>query len=357
MLEQFCLFESGSDGYHTYRIPALAVSARGTILAFCEARMFSFLDHGRIDLCLRRSFDNGRTWEPRQILIADGERTCGSPCPVVDGDRILLPFCKDSQEVFVMTSDDDGASWSEPVEITESAKDPFYTYVGTGPGHGIRLQSGRLLFPSWIDEGSGPVPTEPWRRSTPDGVTIGGVQSSYMIFSDDHGASWQHGPPVEHGQSNECEAVELADGSLYMTLRGESLECGRGHSHSHDGGDTWSDIVFDDRLPQPGCLGSVIRLDDDTVILAHPSDPDKRAKLAIYASTDGCRNWPASRVLCPGASAYSDLAIADDGNILCFYEVLNEDELKVHDANGLARGYTKIVLARFSKEWIDSADA
>ena len=72
------------------------------------------------------------------LLAADGRAIAARAAAAIAAER---------------ASDDDGASWSEPVEITESAKDPFYTYVGTGPGHGIRLQSGRLLFPSWIDEG------------------------------------------------------------------------------------------------------------------------------------------------------------------------------------------------------------
>ncbi len=329
-----CLFESGIDGYHTYRIPALAVSVTGTILAFCEARKFTGEDYDKIDLYLRRSFDNGQTWQPRQMLISDGDRTCGNPCPVIDGNTLWLPFCKDSQSVFIMRSDDDGASWSDPVEITENVKDPACPYVGTGPGHGIRLQSGRLLIPSWMDEGTGPVSSDP-------SESVGGIQSSYIIFSDDQGISWKHGQPLNRGWSNECEAVELAEGTLHMTLRGGIWERRRGHACSHDGGDSWSALMFDDCLPQPDCQGSIIGLEDDTVILSHPSDPEGRAKLTVYASTDGCQTWPAARVLCAGPAAYSDLAVANDGKILCFYEHLEENNR-----------YAKLMLARFPREWI-----
>ena len=88
------LFISGQEGYHTYRIPALAVAPDGAVLAFCEARRHTGRDDDQIDILLRRSTDGGRTWEPRQRIIADGERTCGNPCPVVDHDRgaVLLPF-------------------------------------------------------------------------------------------------------------------------------------------------------------------------------------------------------------------------------------------------------------------------
>ena len=94
------LFISGQEGYHTYRIPALAVAPDGAVLAFCEARRHTGRDDDQIDILLRRSTDGGRTWAPRQRIVADGERTCGNPCPVVDHNRsaVLLPFCKDNQK-------------------------------------------------------------------------------------------------------------------------------------------------------------------------------------------------------------------------------------------------------------------
>ena len=94
-LSQTDIFKAGEDGYHTYRIPALVVSTQGTLLAFCEARRNSAADDGDIDLALKRSFDNGATWEEMQIIWQDGENTIGNPCPVVDRDTgtIWLPFC------------------------------------------------------------------------------------------------------------------------------------------------------------------------------------------------------------------------------------------------------------------------
>lgn len=330
-----CLFESGIDGYNTYRIPALVVSAAGTILAFCEARKFTPGDYDTVELFLRRSFDNGRTWAPRQLLVADGDRTCGNPCPVVDGDTIWLPFTKDNQQVFVIHSTDDGASWSELAEITASVRDPAWTYIGTGPGHGIRLQSGRLLIPSWVDEGTGPASSDP-------NDSVGGVQSSYIIYSDDHGATWQHGPLLNRGVTNECEVAERTDGTVQMTLRGMVPERRRGHSWSHDGGDTWSPVVFDDNLPQSDCQGSIITLENGTIMLAHPSDPKRRARLALYKSVDD--GWSEAAVLRAGAAAYSDLAIAGDGTLLCLYEYLTvpEGESEYWDDR-----YAKLMLARY----------
>src|SRR5262249_5576287 len=82
--EQTPLFVAGQDGYHTYRIPALLVTRKGTLLAFCEGRKKARGDAGDIDLLLKRSLDGGRTWQKTQVVWDDGDNTCGNPCPVVE---------------------------------------------------------------------------------------------------------------------------------------------------------------------------------------------------------------------------------------------------------------------------------
>ena len=165
-LDKTELFVSGEGGYRRYRIPALVVSSRGTVLAFCEARRHTGEDHDEIDILVRRSQDSGRTWDAGRMVVSDGDRTCGNPCPVVDHrtGAIILPFCKDSQQVFVTRSEDDGINWSQPEEITDRVKDPAWSFLGTGPGHGIQLRSGRLLVPCWSDSSPGPVT---WRNPSP----------------------------------------------------------------------------------------------------------------------------------------------------------------------------------------------
>ena len=93
-----------------------------------------------------------------------------------DTGTIWLLFCKNNQRAFAIHSQDEGATWSKPLEITQQAKDPSWHYLGTGPGHGIQLKNGRLLIPSWADTSPGPATwhTEPnW----------GKVQFSYVICS------------------------------------------------------------------------------------------------------------------------------------------------------------------------------
>lgn len=371
------LFTSGQGGYHGYRIPALVVTAacagaggsdggsgvaevsgtgvasagsRGaevngesrcteasgesrdaeaaagvsrapvysgsTVLAFCEGRRHTGRDDDEIDLLVRSSSDGGRTWGPQRVVVSDGDRTCGNPCPVVDEHTgtVWLLFCKDNQQVFVTKSDDDGLAWSEPVEITDSVKDPSWSYVGTGPGHGIQLTSGRLLIPSWCDETPGPVK---WREP---GFGMGAVQSSYMIFSDDDGESWQRGEMLTRDASDECEAVETADGSVYVTARSRQGRKCRGLAWSRDGGESWSEVEYEASLPEPSCQGSIVRLDEDRVLMTHPGCPDRRERLVVQVSEDECQSWREERVVEEGYAGYSDLAVAADGQVLCMYE-------------------------------------
>jgi len=163
------LFVSGQDGYNTYRIPALAVTPKGTVLAICEGRKKGGGDAGDIDLVVKRSVDNGKTWSAQQVIWNDQENTCGNPCAVVDRDTgtvwllstwnrgddhegaIIKQTSKDTRRVFVMNSVDDGITWSKAVEITADVKMTNWTWYATGPGSGIQIEQGdhkgRLVIP------------------------------------------------------------------------------------------------------------------------------------------------------------------------------------------------------------------
>ena len=226
-----------------------------------------------------------------------------------------------------MKSTDDGQSWSKPVNISPSAMNPAWPFAGTGPGHGIQLASGRLLIPCWAD-------------STP---SCGEIQTSYCFYSDDHGASWKLGQPLTRNASDECDVVELADGSIYLNARSRQDKKQRAYAFSKDGGQSWSEVRYDASQPEPSCDGAVVRLthaagsQKDRVLVSCPANPNARDHMTIRLSYDQCRTWPVAKVLDPGYSGYSDLAVTGDHTILCLYET---------------EGCRAITLARFNLEWL-----
>lgn len=323
--EQSTLFRAGEGGYHTYRIPSLVLTQAGTILAFCEARKHSSADDGDIDLVLRRSSDGGRTWDPVQMVWDDGENTVGNPCPVLDGETgtVWLLLCRNNDQVLVMHSDDDGATWSTPQDITAAVKPQGWTWYATGPGHGIQLRSGRLLIP--CDHQAGPV------------------HYSHVIYSDDHGRTWQVGGRVAE-RTDECTAVELTDGRVYLNMRSYHERDRRAVAWSTDGGESWSDIAFDEALVEPVCQAAVMRLTTkergrSRVLFCNPASRT-RDHLTVRISYDECQTWQTGKVLQEGPAAYCDLCVAPDGSILCLYE------------RGEQHPYETLTLARFSLQWL-----
>ena len=288
VFEKQVLFQSW-DGKYRYGIPAMVVSRQGTVLAFCEARGFPTGDWGDNDIALRRSADGGRTWSAMRIIVDEGVLTAGNPCPVVDRSTgtIWLPYCKGSKpgrgnaEILLVKSTDDGKTWSKPVNITGSAADPSWPWVGTGPGHGIQLRTGRLLIPCWADATQ----------------HCGEIQTSYCFYSDDHGATWKLGRPLSRNASDECDVVELTDGTVYLNARSRGKHQ-RAYAFSRDGGHSWSEVKYDPSQPEPECDGGVVRLTDTTrfgknrVLVAASGDPRARRKGTVYLSYDECRTWP-----------------------------------------------------------------
>jgi len=357
LIEQSNLFVSGTEGYHTFRIPVLVVSQKGTVLAFCEGRKENRQDIGNIHLMLKRSTDGGRTWGPLQLVYKEegtGEKvTCGNPCPVVDADtgRIHLVFCRNYQRVFVSTSDDDGITWSNPREITAAVRRPGWGAYATGPGHGIQLKqgpdAGRLLVPCHHKK------LEPQKGFR-----------SHMIYSDDHGKTWELGQSVplakdatsdakgEFYGGGECAVVEVGPGEIYLNTR-----CGtyamkhdrRKVSRSSDGGVSWEPLEADQALIAPSCHGALAGDPKrNLVIFSNPANgpiPDwdhGRIQMTVRASFDGGRSWPSRQMLHAGASSYSDLAVTDDGTILCLYE------------GGREHRREWLRLARFQLQWLDA---
>lgn len=315
-VEQSTVYRSGEDGYHSYRIPGLVLTKKGSLLAFIEGRKTSRSDAGDIDLLLKRSDDGGRTWGDQQIVYEEGDDakiTIGNPCPVVDRETgtIWLPFCRDNDQVFMTHSNDDGATWSQPDDITAAVKDENWGWYATGPGHGIQIQRGRYA-------GRLVIPCDHRIKDTP---RTGKVRHSHAIYSDDHGKTWQRGEPTVNFM-NECEVVERKDGSLLLSLRNYVGRNQRAFAISTDGGHTWSKPEHHPQVYCPTCQASIHRysLKPSSIVLHSGPGGPGRTHLTVRASYDEGKSWPVSRVLHNGPSAYSELSVMSNGTIVCLFE-------------------------------------
>ncbi len=343
-MNQTDLYVSGSEGYHTYRIPALLVSKKDTVLAFCEGRKTGRSDTGDIDMLVRRSEDGGKTWSKQEVIWDDAANVCGNPCPVLDEEtgtiwllmtwnlgtdresEIIAQTSADTRRIYATSSRDDGLTWETPKEITSSVKEPGWTWYATGPCTGIQIQEGkykgRLIIPC-------------------DHIEAGTKKYySHVIYSDDHGESWELGGRTPVDQVNECQAVELADGSIMLNMRNyDRSKHTRAVSISHDGGITWGPLNRDPELIEPICQGSIIRYthganaDKNRFLFSNPASKTDRVRMTVRLSYDEGKAWAASKLLHEGPSAYSDLAVLPQGEIACFYE------------RGETHPYEKITLA------------
>jgi sialidase-1 len=324
------LFESGTSGYNTYRIPAIVTSTKGTLLAFAEGRKNSSSDTGDIDLVLKRSEDNGKTWNDLSLIWDDGQNVCGNPAPIVDKttgtifllstwnlgtdheSEIIKQTSKDSRRVFILQSSDDGLTWSEPKEISSSVKLPNWTWYATGPCHGIQTEKGaakgRLIIPcDHIEAGTNKY-------------------FSHIIYSDDHGKNWKLGGTTPQDQVNECTIAELTDGRLMLNMRNyDRTQKARKVSVSENGGLLWGNIYSDKTLIEPICQGSLLTYSyadkgAGKMLFLNPADENSRTNMTLRLSADEGKSWAKSKVLYPGPAAYSDLTIVANGNIGCFYE-------------------------------------
>ena len=352
------LFKVGDHGYKLFHIPGIEVTAKGTLLAWCEARK-NGSDWDDIDILLRRSTDDGLTWgEAKKIVHVDGPKKKNPFAlrlkttdpdsvtynnPVLIGDRdgtIHMVFCLEYMRAFYQRSEDDGLTWSDPVEIT-GAFEPFrdhysWTVLATGPNHGIQLKNGRLLVPVWLSTGTGGGAHRPSVTAT--------------IYSDDDGKTWNASEIAvpctdEFVNPNETVAIQLNDGRVMLNVRNESKARRRIIVTSPDGATQWSDPIFQDDLIDPVCMAGLTRYNHggkNMLLYSHPDTPRGRLNVSVRVSEDEGKSWTLGRSIEPGFSAYSDINVTPTGTILCFY---GRSEKRNFAGD-------RLTMARFNLDWL-----
>jgi len=330
----------GSDIAYAYRIPGLATTTKGTLIAVYDVRWRGWGDlPGDIDVGMSRSTDGGRRWEPMSVVLDMGSDPqwqydgIGDPAVLVDrvrgtiwviatwshGDRSwrgsgpgLEP--EETGQLILTRSDDDGESWSKPINITKQVKDPAWCFLLQGPGRGITMGDGTLVFPAQFQ-------LSPEEQRMPH---------SSVIWSGDHGKTWNMGTGAKPN-TTESAVVELQDGVLMLNMR-DNRGGSRSVYTSEDLGASWSEhSTSRGALPEPVCMASLIHVGrelsgeaDGRLLFSNPavSRPPRR-EMTIKYSPDFGTTWPEANqlLLDEGNSAgYSCLTMIDEETIGILYE-------------------------------------
>ena len=356
MLSHVDVLTSGKEGYHTFRIPCLVTAPDGSLLAFAEARKYNASDPGSnkndIDLVMKRSTNDGKTWSKLRVIDDPGERwSACNPVAVVDRTkgRVWLLHARtkpgrnsstsrpgtDDAQNWVRFSDNNGVRWSTPRNITKIARD-IDGWGGTflGPGGGIQDRNGRLIIPMSRTTG----------RMDPQGKPLAGTWNAFVLYSEDHGQSWSRGQFLpERDWGDENQLVELADGRILMNLRQDEGP-NRWRATSRDGGKTWSKPVAG-QVVTPVCCAierfSVKSSGDDRnrILWTGPKGPG-RSNLVVRVSYDEGQTFTNERPIGNQYAAYSDLAILKDNAVGVLWE------------RGEDRGYQFITFSRFHLKYL-----
>jgi sialidase-1 len=352
--QESLVFEAGKEGHAIYRIPAILSLPSGELLAIAEGRVNGSDDYGDVNLVMKRSMDNGRTWSALQTLIDYDSLQAGNPAPVVDlldpkyPDGVIFLFYNTGnnheydirmnrgvREVWMMKSYDLGKTWTESENITlqvhkpnNPAFNPTYTnaadwrhYANT-PGHAIQFQNGPNRGRIYVAA----------NHSVGDPQESFAEYQAHGFFTDDRGKSFGISESIQFPGSNESIAAELSNGRMIMSTRNQKGDIRqRILAFSSDGGETWDEQYFEEALPDPVCQASILDIGEQNgkTILAHSnaSDPNDRNKLTIKISYDEGKTW--SQVILVDSTedpkklpwtAYSDLVKIDENTVGILYE-------------------------------------
>ena len=358
------VFQNGDGGYRCYRIPAIVQAPGGELLAFAEGRVTDCGDFGDVEIVLRTSADNGKTWRPVRRAADYGTAQVGNPAPVFDltdprypGGRLFLLYNigtaseadvragKAIREVWYITSTDQGTTWSAPVNITTQVNRPnkpdvnpqyafaedWRSYANT-PGHALQLSQGAHKGRLFVAANHSAGPPQPQFHD----------YQAHGFFSDDHGSTWHLTPTIAYPGGNESTAAETSGGGVVLNIRNQSGDVkNRLLATSPDAGATWEPTRVAQDLPDPVCQGSMVNYQapggQRLLLFSNANSQTKREKLTVRTSPDDGKTWSAGKELYAGSAAYSDVVGQRDGQIGVLYEKDN---------------YGKIVYSQFSYDWL-----
>ncbi len=355
------VFKSGTEGYNTFRIPAIIKSPNGDLLAFCEGRLQGSADFGNINIVMKRSTDNGVTWSSIYTIVDYDSLQSGNPATVVDlldpdfqSGRIFLFYNTGNnheneirkgnglREAWYKSSTDNGLTWSDPVNITKMVHrpkqpniNPEYNFdedwrtIANTPGHAIQFRSGKFKGRIYVaanhSEGG---PKENFKDYFAHGY-----------YSDDHAKSFRISENVKIPGSNESAAALLSDGSLMLNSRNQSGDVkARIVSISRDGGASWDTSYFDYNLPDPVCQGSLLSIETNNgkniLAFCNPADTIRRNKLTLRLSYDDAKSWFINILIdedfdntVKDFTSYSDIVKISNSELGILYERDNYSEI------------------------------
>lgn len=338
----YAVRQRGDDGSKAYRIPGLATTNKGTLIGVYDIRYRTGGDlPGDIDVGMSRSTDGGQTWEKMKVIMdmSDDPKWhydgVGDPAVLVDktNNRIWVGATwshgnrswrgsgqgmkpEETGQVMLVYSDDDGITWSKPINITSQVKtNPDWHFVLHGPGTGITMKDGTLVFAAQYQDESkhpnGKKRAYPW---------------STIMWSKDHGNTWQLGTGIK-GNTTEAQVVELSDGSLMLNCR-DNRGGSRTIGITKDLGKTWAMHPTDRKaLQEPVCMASLLRVEHDKygslLFFSNPNTKRGRYNMTIKVSTDEGMSWPEkyhSLYDVRSCSGYSCLTPVGEDYVGVYYE-------------------------------------
>ncbi|MEL6251029.1 MAG: exo-alpha-sialidase [Bacteroidota bacterium] len=336
--------KQGQEGVDTYRIPGLATTDKETLIAVYDTRRNSSTDlQEDVDVGMSRSTDGGKSWEPMKIIMdmkewggkPEIENGIGDPSILVDREKGVIWVAAvwahghpgkrnwwasrpgmeptETSQFVLVKSEDDGKTWSEPINITSQIKDPDWYLLLQGPGKGIQLKDGTLVFPAQFKNKDQ-------------------IPHSTLIYSKDHGESWEIGTGAK-SKTTESQIVELSSGELMLNMRDdrgrENPEGGfRSVAITRDLGKSWEQHSSSgNALPEPVCMGSLISTTyrgKEILFFSNPAvSKGPRRRMSLKASFDQGKTWPTAYHLLlneDNSFGYSCLTMIDEETIGILYE-------------------------------------